>query len=74
MSPTHVPEFVLQSGHSQFVKTMAFSPDGMLLASGDGDREVKLWDATIGELLHTISVNNDVCSLALLRMQQVDSL
>jgi WD40 repeat protein len=31
-------------GHRKGVQSIAFSPDGMLLASGSGDRSVHLWD------------------------------
>ena len=31
------------SGHTNLVKRLAFSPDGMLLASGSGDQTVRVW-------------------------------
>jgi WD40 repeat protein len=35
-------------GHTGFVWSLAFNPDGSLLASGSKDRTVRLWDVSTG--------------------------
>lgn len=49
-------------GHSRSIHSLAFSPDGKILASGSRDKSVKLWDMRTGKLLesltgHTSDVN-----------------
>lgn len=42
------------TGHSDFVNSVAISPDG-ILASASRDRTIKLWDFATGELLKNIT-------------------
>ena len=46
-------------GHSDYVISMAFSPDGKLLASGSSDNTIKLWDTHSEASLKTIKRHND---------------
>lgn len=47
------------TGHTDFVLMSAFSPDGLLLASGSGDMTIRLWDARTGTELRTINKHTD---------------
>ena len=41
------PEVFPQQGHYQGVFSLAFSPDGSVLASGAADNTAKLWDVEL---------------------------
>lgn len=53
--PTHAdmqPRHTLYA-HTQAIRTLAMSPDGITLASGGNDAYIRLWDIHTGQLLHT---------------------
>lgn len=48
------PSLVLQVGHANVVRSLAFSPDGKFLASGGDDNTVELWDTRTGRQVRSI--------------------
>jgi len=48
------PELILQTGHTQSVNAVAFSPDNHWLVSGGKDNVIKIWDLTTGNVLRTL--------------------
>ena len=43
------------TGHTNWVTSVVFSPDGRLLASGGWDRAIKLWRVSDGSLVRTLT-------------------
>jgi WD40 repeat protein len=54
-----------QLGHSDWVSSVAFSPDGKRIVSGSDDHTVKLWDVETGKEIRSFSGHSsDVSSVA----------
>ncbi len=49
------PQLIVQTGHSDTVFSVVFSPDGKVLASGSVDKTIKLWNVETGQELRTLS-------------------
>src|SRR5262249_8975405 len=53
------PELVIQSGHSDNIRAVAYSPEGKLIASASSDKTVRLWDAQTGNMLRALAFHRD---------------
>jgi WD40 repeat protein len=58
-APKSSPRIVMQTGHAEYVRSVAFSPDGKLFASGSNDNTVKIWDVASRRELRTLTGHTD---------------
>ncbi|MDE0313938.1 MAG: WD40 repeat domain-containing protein [Candidatus Poribacteria bacterium] len=52
-------ELNLFTGHTKWVWSVSFSPDGSTLASGSADDTIRLWNANTGKHLRTLEGHTD---------------
>jgi WD40 repeat protein len=51
-------------GHTDWIRLLAFSPDGKILASASFDHTVRLWNVRDGKCLSILKHPDKVCSVA----------
>ncbi|MDE0636983.1 MAG: hypothetical protein OXI43_14190, partial [Candidatus Poribacteria bacterium] len=51
---TQSGEELVYTGHTEYAISITFSPDGKMLASGNGDSTLRLWDVATGEEKRTL--------------------
>jgi len=56
-TPKAQPEPLI--GHSDWIRSLAFSPDGKPILSSSNDRTVRVWDIETGRLLHLLTGHRD---------------
>jgi len=52
------PKLVLPIGHTNRVFSAQFSPNGKSIVTVSNDKTAKVWDATSGNLIHTLEGNS----------------
>lgn len=57
--PKDAKEVLFLNGHEDHVRTVAFSKDGKLLATGSNDLTVNVWDPMTGDLIYTLEGHNE---------------
>ena len=52
-------------GHSNWVSSVAYSPDGKHIVSGSPDKTVKIWDSTTGKEVSALVCDRPIVLLLL---------
>ncbi len=60
---TGIPTFITYRGHDSSVEDVAWSPDGHAIASADTTGDVRVWQASTGDLLQQYAQQGDVLAL-----------
>ena len=55
-------EIALITGHTESVNTVAFTPNGLTIASGSDDNTIRSWDARTGEHRQTLEGHTNCVS------------
>ena len=54
-SPRQAARLVVQTGHTDVVATVAFSPDGKLILTGSNDGSARLWEVRTGQEIRRLT-------------------
>jgi general transcriptional corepressor TUP1 len=53
------------TGHEQDIYSLDYAGSGRYIASGSGDKTVRLWDVLEGKLVYTLSIEDGVTTVAM---------
>ena len=59
-----LPEAQILGGHSKYVTTVTWSPDGTHILTGSGDGTARIWDTTTGDNTLTLTINSVINAIA----------
>ncbi|MEL6945032.1 MAG: hypothetical protein AAFO82_20435, partial [Bacteroidota bacterium] len=52
-------QLTVQLGHSDYVRSVSYSPNGRFLASASNDKTIKIWETSSGKLIRTLKGHSD---------------